>query len=189
MSNTGDAPDLALLAWEQRKDQLEKWLSDWKAVDERRKANPVPLSPGVQATLDQKFTWHPQYKGRTYDDVQTELCQQVREAKVRHMLWTEHPSPSVAMRLEAMAINVDWSRFGGADWLTADESELALERLGLELAKEFHKKPDYDFADYLRDWQDFARYGPETNLQVFWRKSRWVIAIVVAIVLLALLLI
>ncbi len=189
MSNTGDAPDLALFAWEQRKAQLEKWLADWKAADARRNANPVPLSPKAQAALDQKFTWHPQYKGRTYDDVHGELSQQAREAVVRYTLWTEHPSPSVAMRLEAMAINVDWSRFGGPDWPTADVNELALERLGLELAKEFHKKPDYSFADYVRDRQDFARYGPETNLQVFWRKNGWVIGLVVAIALLVLVLI
>jgi hypothetical protein len=102
-----------------------------------------PVEPAANAT----FVWHPQYAGRTPDDVRAELTDEIARDQRAYQLALEGAEHSEAASLTSiMDIEKRWGSYS-FDWADLDPQLLAGRIVEFELARE-QRQELFPFAEY-----------------------------------------
>lgn len=116
------------------------------------------------------FTWHPIYAGKSYDQVRSDLIDDISRDQRSYTLAmdgaeaSEHDSLTAIVELERR-----WSDYE-FDWAEADPAQLADRILTFEKVRE-ERKEEISFADYrasgaLMESPKAAQAAPSTSLPV-----------------------
>lgn len=146
-----------------------------------------------QTAQPQSFTWHPEYAGRTFEDVQQELTSQIAADQRQHQLAmdgaeeAEHDALASVVGLERR-----WGQFD-FDWAEQDAGALASRILAFELERERrHEMISWSEYRALLDAPDEPRSEITTSSELSTKMkgislAALVVVIVVILVILALL--
>ena len=137
------APDLheplTLETWEAYRRTMNRWWTDWDAIDEDRYRNILSDRPNKSAQiLLETFVHHPDYKGKSILLVNFELERSARHAQGLYKLRLKYPKPgpaTAADKQETMAAQIatiEWGMFGGGNWRFMNAREMRA--LGRDLA-------------------------------------------------------
>ena len=124
----------------------------------------------MDATEDQRFDWHPEYRGRAVGEVETELAQTLRSDQRAYALMMEgaeqHESAVLA---SVLPMERRWGAFD-LDWAEADPAVLAGRVVAFERERD-RRRSMLSYAEF----RAVAAPSPSTGAEerpwwAFWRR-------------------